>query len=88
MCLLEYERQKPINNCVLSVCAITWQRGGRGLAAGGPEELDVRGMEPASLPLLPSSLEGKERVNQSPAASPLDYLSRLELMNLFGRAEF
>lgn len=38
---------------------ITWQRGGRGLGAGGAEELDVRGMEPASLPLLASSLEGQ-----------------------------
>ncbi len=44
-----------------SVSAVTWQRGGGGLAAGGTEELDVRGMKPASLPLLASSLEGKER---------------------------
>jgi len=51
----------------------TWQRGGGGPAAGGAEELDVRGMKPASLPLLASSLPGKEPVrnNQSSAGSLL-----------------
>lgn len=60
--------------CVHNVAAITWQRGGRGLAVGGTQELDVRGMKPASLPLLTSNLEGKEpmRVNQSAAGSLLN----------------
>ncbi len=68
---------------------LTWQRRGGGLAAGGTEELDVRGMKPASLPLLASSLEGKEpvRVNQSPAGSVLNSKSRDELVNRFCRAE-
>ncbi|TNN61608.1 hypothetical protein EYF80_028220 [Liparis tanakae] len=44
---------------VFKACS-TWQRGGGGPAAGGPEQLDVRGMKPASLPLLASSLPGKE----------------------------
>lgn len=59
---------------------VTWQRGGGGLAAGGAEELDVRGMKPASLALLASSLEGKEpvRVNQSLAGSLLNSTSRDE----------
>lgn len=69
--------------------AITWQRGGGGLAAGGAQELDVRGMKPASLPLLASSLEGEEpaRVNQSPAGSVLNSKPRAELMDQFCQAE-
>lgn len=75
MCPLDYIRQ---NHYVQRVSVITWQRGGRGLAAGGAEELDVRGMKPASLPLLASSLEGKEpvRVNQSHAGSLLNSKSK------------
>lgn len=61
---------------VQSVSTVTWQRGGGGLGAGGTKELDVRGMKPASLPLLASSLGGggKEpvRANQSPAGSVLN----------------
>lgn len=65
---------------VQSVSAVTWQRGGGGLAAGGAEEFDVRGMKPASLALLASSLEGKEpvRVNQSLAGSLLNSASQDE----------
>lgn len=44
---------------VQRVSAITWQRRGRGLAAGGTQEFDVRGMKPASLTLLAPSLGGK-----------------------------
>lgn len=69
---------------VQSVSAVTWQRGGGGLAAGGAEEFDVRGMKPASLALLASSLEGKEpvRVNQSLAGSLLNSTSRDEFDGL------
>lgn len=60
---------------VQSVSTVTWQRGGGGLGAGGAKELDVRGMKPASLPLLASSLRGEKepvRANQSPAGSVLN----------------
>lgn len=72
-----------------SVSAITWQRRGGGFAAGWAEKFNVRGMKPASLPLLASSLEGKEpvRVNQSSAGSVLNSKSRDELMNRFCGAE-
>lgn len=46
---------------VQSVSTVTWQRGGGGLGAGGTKELDVRGMKPASLPLLASSLRGGKK---------------------------
>lgn len=41
--------------------AITWQRGGGRLGAGGAQELDVRGVKPASLTLLASSLDRREK---------------------------
>lgn len=54
---------------VQSVSTVTWQRGGGGLGAGGTKELDVRGMKPASLPLLASSLGGKKRASESKSIS-------------------
>lgn len=41
--------------------AITWQRGGGRLGAGGAQELDVGGVKPASLTLLASSLDRREK---------------------------
>lgn len=49
---------------IVDVSGITWQRGGGGLGAGGAEQLDVRGMKPASLPLLASSLRGGRRAER------------------------
>ena len=76
-----------LNNHVKRVSAFTWQRGGGGLGAGGTQQLDVRGMKPASLPLLAPSLEGRKKLvrrNRSPAASLLNSNSRHELI-LSGR---
>lgn len=43
---------------------VTWQRSRSGLAAGGTQEFDVRGMKPASLTLLTSSLVVKRHENK------------------------
>jgi len=59
---------QPSGCCLQSVSALTWQRGGRRLATGGTQELDMRGMKPASLPLFTPSLEGK-KVSESPSIS-------------------
>lgn len=40
---------------------ITWQGAGGRLGAGGAQELDVRGVKPASLTLLASSLDRREK---------------------------
>lgn len=39
----------------------TWQRGGRRLDASGTEELDMRGVNPASLSLFASSLNEEKQ---------------------------
>lgn len=68
---INIETNKQTQNVM---AAVTWPGGGKGLAIGGTQELDVRGMKPASLPLLASNLEGTEpvRVNRSAAGSLLN----------------